>query len=148
MERCAACGAGLSPDAAWCGQCYARVPAAVGGTATATVPSGVPDRFPGSAPAPTVPDRFPTAPGPAASPTPSAAAPAYRYTRWRKTATTFGPIGRVVCTLALVLPFGFLLAFGLLTIDPFVLGGAAVWGGVIMPWGLRDTWRAGRLPVR
>jgi hypothetical protein len=27
------------------------------------------------------------------------------------------------------------------------LGGAVLWGFVVMPWGLRDLWRAGQLSV-
>jgi hypothetical protein len=68
-------------------------------------------------------------------------------TRWRKTQTTFGPMGRVMCTLGLVIPFIVLVIAGVLT-GGLELGGAALWGFVIMPWGLRDVWRAGALPVK
>ena len=66
-----------------------------------------------------------------------------RTTRWAKTDTTFGPVGRVVATLALLIPLVVMVVGGLA--DPFVWGGAAVWGAVIMPWGLRDVWKAGRV---
>ena len=65
-------------------------------------------------------------------------------TRWRKTQTTFGPVGRVVSTIGLVVPFLFLLATGILD-GGMTLGGAALWGFVVMPWGLRDVWKAGTI---
>jgi hypothetical protein len=67
-------------------------------------------------------------------------------TRWRKTQTTFGPLGRVLATMALVIPFAFFLAIGILSGGMFV-GGALIWGILLMPWGLRDVWKAGQLPV-
>jgi hypothetical protein len=74
-------------------------------------------------------------------------APAVVKTRWRKTATTFGPVGRVLATIGLVLPFVFFVVIGVLT-GGFTIAGAVIWGFVIMPWGLRDTWKAGQLPPR
>jgi hypothetical protein len=68
-------------------------------------------------------------------------------TRWRKTATTFGPVGRVLATFGLVLPFIFFVVIGIFT-GGFTIAGAVIWGFVIMPWGLRDTWKAGQLPPR
>ncbi len=70
-----------------------------------------------------------------------------RTTRWRKTTTTFGPLGRVLATIGLIIPFLIMLIGGLVA-DPFALGGAAIWGVIIMPWGLKDVWRAGQLPAR
>ena len=67
-------------------------------------------------------------------------------TRWRKTATTFGPVGRLSATLALVIPLAFMVVGGLA--DPFVWGGAGFWVLVVMPLALRDVWKAGQLPVR
>lgn len=69
------------------------------------------------------------------------AAPLVR-SRWRKTPTTFGPLGRVLATFALVVPFIFFLIIGILT-GGFELGGAVIWGVILMPWGLRDVWKAG-----
>jgi hypothetical protein len=66
-----------------------------------------------------------------------------RTTRWAKTDTTFGPVGRLVATFGLLVPFAVMIVGGLT--DPFVWGGAAVWGAVIMPWGLRDVWKAGKV---
>jgi hypothetical protein len=73
-------------------------------------------------------------------------APMIEKTRWRKTPTTYGPVGRVIATFAFVVPFIFLLVIGVVS-GGFSLGGAGLWGAVIMPWGLRDTWRAGQVPV-
>ena len=48
--------------------------------------------------------------------------------------------------MALVIPFVFFLAIGILSGGMFV-GGAVIWGILLMPWGLRDVWKAGQLPV-
>lgn len=77
---------------------------------------------------------------------PAALPPQVKRTRWRKTTTTFGPVGRVVSTVALVVPFLFLTAVGILT-GGLTIFGAGLWGFVVMPWGLRDVWRSGQLPV-
>jgi hypothetical protein len=67
--------------------------------------------------------------------------------RWRKTPTTFGPIGRVIATIVLVVPeIGFVVV-GFLT-GGLTIFGAVIWGFIIMPWGLRDTWKAGTVPPR
>lgn len=54
---------------------------------------------------------------------------------------TFGPVGRTVWTLAiLVVPVPFLVLS-----DGFAGWGlAALWWGVVTPWSLRDLWRSGR----
>lgn len=56
--------------------------------------------------------------------------------RWARSATTFGPVGRMVGTV-LLLSVGVWLAI-------FALVGAAVWWFVVMPWALRDLWRPAR----
>jgi hypothetical protein len=70
--------------------------------------------------------------------------PSVRRSRWRQTPTTFGPAGRVACTLALVVPLALMAVGGLA--DPFVWGGAGFWLAVVMPLALRDIWKAGQLP--
>jgi hypothetical protein len=65
-------------------------------------------------------------------------------TRWRKTTTTYGPLGRMLATFALVVPFVFFVVLGILT-GGFTIAGVVIWGFVIMPWGLRDVWKAGQL---
>jgi len=123
----------MTPDAAWCTQCFQlRSSAAPASTAVLT-PAGATARMPGL-----------TRPVPAAAPPP----PQIQRSRWRKTQTTFGPVGRVVATVLLVIPFLVMLVGGLIG-DFFALGGAAIWLIVIMPWGLRDVWKAGQvLPSR
>src|SRR5580692_10800652 len=122
MEPCYACGASMSAETEWCGQCYA--------------PRGRASSAPSSIMAPTRP-----------VPVVATLPPQVIKTRWRKTPTTFGPIGRVTATVALVVPFIVFVVIGLLT-GGLTIFGAGIWGFVIMPWGLRDTWRAGQLPVK
>jgi hypothetical protein len=138
----------MATDAAWCGQCYAPVAAAVP-AAGAAVASAV--GVPGGA---VTGGRFASVADPQAPVRPPGWRPVLtlddlpapvRRTRWRKTQTTFGPIGRIVCTVGLVVPFVIMVVGGIVA-DPFALGGAFIWGGIITPWALRDIWRAGQLP--
>jgi hypothetical protein len=130
MERCHGCDAMLSADAQWCGQCYAlRDRASTAGPVMAgSVGAGSVGAL--------------TRPLPAAPTLP----PAVIKTRWRKTPTTFGPVGRLLATIALVVPFIFFVVVGVLTAG-FTIVGAALWGFILMPWGLRDTWKAGQRPA-
>ena len=59
------------------------------------------------------------------------------YTRWRKTDTSFGPVGRVLWTVAMVL----LLAMCLFSQDPFAIVAAVLVAGVV----LRSVWKRSRL---
>jgi hypothetical protein len=65
-------------------------------------------------------------------------------TRWRKTPTTFGPIGRVCWTVALLLPLPPMIVGTAVGIIPCVIG-LGIWIFIIMPWALRDLWKAGQL---
>lgn len=121
METCHACSATVSVDADWCGQCYAPRGRAGSSPAILTAPTR-------HVPIETL-------------------QPQIIKTRWRKTKTTFGPVGRVLATLALVIPFVFFVVIGILT-GGLTIFGAGIWGFIIMPWGLRDTWKAGQLPVK
>jgi hypothetical protein len=104
----------------WCGQCFAPV--------AAPAPTGQPAAY--------VPMRHvPTASAP----------PAVRWSRWEKTPTTFGPLGRVIATVGVVVPLLVMVVGGI--VDPFVWGGAGIWGFVIMPWALRDIWKAGAVAL-
>lgn len=65
--------------------------------------------------------------------------------RYGRDSTHFGPVGRVVCTLILVV----------IPLAVFVLGGfpygwafAALWALSILPWGLRDLWATSKRRVR
>lgn len=66
--------------------------------------------------------------------------PRGKASRWAKSDTTFGPVGRIVASIGLLLPFLLLVAAGVLTFDPFVLGGAGIWA-VLMVVGLRQVWQ-------
>lgn len=122
MPNCAVCAARCVPDAAWCSQCFAPLGAVatVGATPIAVPALG----------------RF--VPAPEAAPTLG------RPTRWRKTPTTFGPAGRILATLGLLVPLVFMVVGGLVFMAAWA--GAVLWLAVVMPRGLRDIWRAGRLP--
>jgi hypothetical protein len=133
VQNCENCGAVLAADADWCGQCYAIRP-----PASPVVPASRPVSVGGGtsimSPTRTVDAQH-------------VVTPTVVKTRWRKTATTFGPVGRVLATIGLVLPFIFFVVIGIFT-GGFTIAGAVIWGFVIMPWGLRDTWKAGQLPPR
>jgi hypothetical protein len=119
MESCQSCGAALTPASQWCGQCYAVV-----GAAPAAQTSVQQTRPLATASLP----------------------PTMLKTRWKKTGTTFGPLGRIIATLALVVPFLVFVALAILT-GGLILAAPVIWGFVIMPWGLRDTWKAGLIPA-
>ena len=56
--------------------------------------------------------------------------------RWARSSTTFGPVGRMLGTVLLLAVGAWLTVFALV--------GAAVWWFVVVPWALRDLWRRGR----
>ena len=56
--------------------------------------------------------------------------------RWAKSEVSFGPVGRVLCTLLLVA-----VGVWFLTVSIFGLIGAGLWWLVVTPWALRDLWR-------
>lgn len=61
--------------------------------------------------------------------------------RWSSSDTTFGPVGRVLATIGLLVPVPlFVLTAGM----GFGLLGGGIWVFVILPWGLRDVWRHSR----
>ena len=107
-----------------------------------TTPSDDGLDFFGTAPTPSA-DVAPPQPQPPSRlgfvPPPTPLPPQGKDSRWAKSDTTFGPVGRLVATLALLIPFTFLVVAGVLTFDPFVLGGAGIWA-VLMVVGLRQTW--------
>lgn len=67
------------------------------------------------------------------------------YSRWKKSAGTFGPTGRVVATFLLLLPLTLMVAAIATGIG---IIGAGVYIFVIMPWALRDIWRKAGTPVQ
>jgi len=123
VDRCAHCGARLAAGAGWCGQCFAPL----GGA-------------PAGATAPAAPAATAFAPVGAQS-----REVLTRNTRWAKTSTTFGPTGRVLCTVGVLVPLLVMVVGGF--VDMFAWGGAAVYGAVIVPWAMRDIWKAGQVRV-
>ncbi|MGB8650851.1 MAG: hypothetical protein WCD35_09340 [Mycobacteriales bacterium] len=69
-----------------------------------------------------------------------AAAPAVVpvYSRWRKTDTSFGPLGRVLWTVSMTA----VAALFLFSMDLFAIVG---WCGIAMPLVLRSVWARGRV---
>ena len=68
-----------------------------------------------------------------------------RYSRWQRSEITFGPLGRVVITVALLAPVWFGIFY-----SAFFLVFAALWAFFIIPLAYRDVWRkvrAARTPA-
>jgi hypothetical protein len=121
--RCAGCGAALAPDAQWCGQCFLpRGDRALVHPVERSIVAGTNVLAAAAGPRPMM------------------------RTRWKKTPTTFGPVGRVLCTVALFVPLP-LLIIGTVVSGGLEIVGLGVWVFVIMPWALRDIWKAGQLPA-
>jgi hypothetical protein len=130
MDVCSSCGATLAAAAQWCGQCYAvSAPAHALGFATAPATRSVMTPAQTGRPAPVA----------------TLTAPVQK-TRWRKTPTTFGPVGRILATTGFVVPFILFVILGIAT-GGFLIDGAALWGIFILPLGLRDVWKAGQIPT-
>jgi hypothetical protein len=64
--------------------------------------------------------------------------PLMTYSRWKKSAGTFGPAGRIIATLLLLLPLT--LAAAAIATGIGIIGGG-IYIFVIMPWALRDIWK-------
>ncbi|HVW81226.1 MAG TPA: hypothetical protein VHB69_09845 [Mycobacteriales bacterium] len=139
MDQCTGCGATLPPAATWCTQCFAVIGPTASAPAPTVLPGAVaPARAAGDAGYSIMSgDRQQAAARP---PTPMV------KTRWRKTPTTFGPVGRLVCTFLLIVPVP-LLVVGVVVSGGLEIVGAGIWILVIMPWALRDIWKAGQLPA-
>jgi hypothetical protein len=67
------------------------------------------------------------------------------YSRWKKSEGTFGPTGRVIATLLLLVPLP-LLAMAIATGIGII--GAGIYIVLIMPWALRDIWRKASTAVQ
>jgi len=66
------------------------------------------------------------------------------YSRWKKSTGTFGPAGRVITTLLLLVPLPLLAMAATVGIG---IIGAGIYVLVIMPWALRDIWKRAATPV-
>jgi hypothetical protein len=56
--------------------------------------------------------------------------------RWRRSEVTFGPVGRLVATVVVMVPIVFAIFYSV-----FFIIAAAIWALTLMPWALRDIWR-------
>jgi len=108
---CSACGAWSRIDASWCSQCHAAFAVA------APAEAAVPGRF---------------------VPRPDAPLPPQIYSRWRKSDTSFGPVGRVSWTIGMT----FFAALFIVTGNIFAAGG---WCFIAMPLVLRSVWSRSRV---
>jgi hypothetical protein len=107
---CSECGARAPAEAAWCGQCMRRFDAP---------PEPEPQEFHRQVPIPTP-------------------VPARVYSRWRKSATSFGPVGRLLWTLGVLLIAG-LCVF---SSDPIAIAGWCLIGAPLI---LRSVWAKSRV---
>jgi hypothetical protein len=121
--HCPSCAAIVMPGAAWCGLCHKPMPAEPAASAGVFAPSG----------GPVVPSAGSFR---AAAPAPSA--DLFSESRWRGGSLTFGPVGRVVLTLAVLLPYPLFIVN-----LPFGLVGIVVWTAIV-PRAMRDIWARDR----
>jgi len=76
---------------------------------------------------------------------PDAVIPLMSYSRWKKTDGTFGPAGRVIATVLLLVP---LPVFLLAAATGIGIIGTGLWVIIVMPWALRDIWKRGATHVQ
>jgi hypothetical protein len=76
---------------------------------------------------------------------PETAIPLMSYSRWKKTDGTFGPTGRIIATVLLIVPLP-VLALGVATGIGII--GAGLYVIIVMPWALRDIWKRGATHVQ
>jgi Na+-transporting NADH:ubiquinone oxidoreductase subunit NqrB len=149
MESCANCGATLSEDAEWCGQCFAPVRRAAGGRiigAPAAAAIAAADAAQGSSggaawmrtmnAAPSKPDTTP------------------EYSRWKAGPTSMGAVGRSIVSVLIVLGLligypalrGMMVAF--VGFDVPGLGFMGMYAALAIPVGailLVRVWKAQRI---
>ena len=68
---------------------------------------------------------------------------AYRRSRWVSSQVTFGPVGRIVVSLLMLVPLWWFIAYA----GVFGIVGVPIWLMKVLPWGLRDIWRPVKLPA-
>ena len=119
--KCPSCAATIADGATWCPQCYARFePEPTEQEQPEIEPVGEPPLF--------------------AHPETYRAPPSYGWSRWKGGETTFGPVGRVIASLALLIPLYLFFHSGVLG---FV--GIAMWLFIVMPMALRSIWKRTRI---
>lgn len=108
---CTSCGAQARPEATWCSQCHASfAPAAA---QEAVVPGRLAPRVD-----PPRPDQV--------------------WSRWHRSDTSFGPVGRVAWTVGLTF-------FGLMFLWSGNIFAVVAWCGIAMPLVLRSVWARARV---
>jgi hypothetical protein len=105
---CGSCGASLRSDASYCGQCFGTLTASGAVTAVGVAP---------------VQQALPTSP---------------TYTRWQKTTTSFGPVGRILWTVLMLM----IVAMALFSQNPFAIGPLCF---ILVPLVMRSVWAKSRL---
>lgn len=60
-----------------------------------------------------------------------------RRSRWARSDVTFGPVGRVVASLLMLVPLWWFIKYA----GVFGIVGVPIWLVKVLPWGLRDIWR-------
>jgi hypothetical protein len=120
-RTCRNCGTALPPDVRWCGLCYEPVRAFT---------SRAPIHEPSPEPEPSRRIRLGS---------PADQRSGGRYSRWERTSTTFGPLGRSLSTVLLVawIVSAFFTMFVVLWLVLAFVGG----------WILREVWKPGWIPV-
>lgn len=111
---CDRCGAISPVGADWCGQCHVRFDAS--------------------------PELSPGARSRLASISPATVAAPQKFSRWKASETSFGPIGKLAITVVVLAVAGWLVVVA--NLDPLP---AIVWCGLFAPWILRDLWRRHRV---
>jgi hypothetical protein len=114
--RCPNCAASIADGATWCPQCFERFEQEPPRVETTAEP-----------PAFVHPETY-------------RAPPSAGWSRWKAGETTFGPLGRIVASLALLIPFYFFFNAGILGIV-----GVAMWLFIVMPMALRSIWKRTRI---
>lgn len=67
------------------------------------------------------------------------------YSRWKKSTGTFGPVGRVVATVLLLVP---LPVFAMAVSVGIGIIGGGIYVLVVMPWALKDIWKQAAIPIQ
>ena len=68
---------------------------------------------------------------------------AHRRSRWARSDVTFGPVGRIVVSLLMLVPLWWFIDYA----GVFGIVGVPVWLFKVLPWALRDIWRPVCLPA-
>jgi hypothetical protein len=124
VERCGRCGALVSNEQEWCGQCFAPVTPAV--ASEATLRGALMGQLAGGAVEPSEPDPTPV------------------YSRWRGGPTSFGPATKVILTV-LVVALGWVVYKSFALVDgPMVVADIGIYT-VAAYFFLRQIWKRARV---